>query len=396
MNIVLFDTPPARKALRPFSYTRALATLRIGIATIQEKWEHYLQTPCSFLTAPYLSEKFPFVAAPTSLCINSTICPDEALVEAVKRLEPHQKLVKGGVLIAAFCDQEAFQSLQNHDFSLPALKTQSFRGPLTQINGKWDIFLLNEQELKKDFEWRCRGKISQRINDPHTLTYNEAGIFLEKGVNTKAALLNAEAGPIYLGKNVTLHERVVIKGPVAIGEGAHINPGAIVSNATTVGPYAKIGGEVSNSVILGYSNKAHEGFMGHSVIGEWCNLGAGTNTSNLRSDYGKVKVWSEEQKAYYTTDLQFCGLFMGDYSKCGINTMFNAGTTVGVNTNLFGIGLVDKFVPSFAWGQPDEPMQTYQLDKALETAASMAARRGVTFTEQDKEILTHVSSTIDC
>ncbi|MEL6606735.1 MAG: putative sugar nucleotidyl transferase [Bacteroidota bacterium] len=393
MNIVLFDTLQARRALVPFSYTRALATLRVGIVTLQEKWEHYLQTKCSFLTASYLSGKFPTVEAQISLYINSTICPDETLVEAIRRLEPNQKLVKNNTLIAAFCGKEAFRDLQNSDFELPTLKAQSFEEPLTQINNKWDIFLLNEQELKKDFEWHCLGKVSQRTSDPYTLTYNEAAIFLEKGVSTKAALLNAEVGPIYLGKNVTIHERAIIKGPVAIGEGAQINPGAIISNATTVGPYAKVGGEVSNSVILGYSNKAHEGFMGNSVIGEWCNLGAGTNTSNLRSDYGKVKVWNEDQETYHIIDLQFCGLFMGDHSKCGINTMFNTGTTVGVNANLFGTGFVDKFVPSFAWGQPGEPMQTYQLDKALETAAKMIARRGVTLTEQDKKILTHVFST---
>ena len=390
MNIVLFDTPPVRKALRPFSYTSALATLRVGIATIQEKWQHYLQANCSFLTAPYLSEKFACVEAQENLCINSTICPDEELVGAIKRLEPNQKLVKNDTLIAAFCDREVLQALQNHNFELSTLKRRDFKEPLTQINNKWDIFLLNEKELKKDFGWSCRSKTSQSISDPHTITYNKAAIFLEEDVSTKAAILNAESGPIYLGKNVTIHERAVIKGPVAICEGTHINPGALISNATTVGPYAKVGGEVSNSVILGYSNKAHDGFMGHSVIGKWCNLGAGTNTSNLRSDYGKVKVWNEDQEAFQATDLQFCGLFMGDHSKCGINTMLNAGTTVGVSTNLFGAGFVDKWVPSFLWGQPGKPLQTYHLEKALETAARMTARRGITFTEQDQKILTQL------
>ncbi|MEM9416818.1 MAG: putative sugar nucleotidyl transferase [Bacteroidota bacterium] len=395
MNIVLFDTPQARKALRPFSYTRALAQLRVGIGTIAEKWQHHLQAPCSFLTAPYLSEKFPCVAAPANWCIDSTICPDEALVAAIKRLEINQQLVKDGILIAACCDQATLQALPTHNFQHPALKTKAYERPLTQLNNNWDIFLLNAQELNKDFAWMSQGRSTQRMSDPHTITYNEAAIFLEEGVTTKAALLNAEAGPIYLGKNAQIREGAVIRGPVAIGEAAQISAHAVISNATTVGPYAKVGGEVSNSVIIGYSNKAHAGFMGHSVIGEWCNLGAGTTTSNLRNDYGPVKVGDAQQEAVATTDLQFCGVFMGDHSKCGIHTMFNAGTVVGVSSNLFGAGYFDKFIPSFAWGEPGEPLQTYRLEKALETAEKMTSRRQVPFTEQDKKILSHIFLTTD-
>ncbi len=390
MNLVLFDTPQARKSLRPFSYTRALAKIRIGICTIEEKWKQYLQADCSFLTAPYLSEKFPCVEAQENLCVNSTICPDEVLLAAIQSLEINQKLVKDDLLIAIFCDRAVLQSLQGNSFDPPALKRKDFEGSCTHLKNNWDIFLRNEQELSKDFEWMSQKRPTQRISDQHTITYNEAAIFLEEGSTTKAAILNAEAGSIYLGKNAQVQEGAVIRGPVAIGEAAQISANAVISNATTIGPYAKVGGEVSNSVILGYSNKAHEGFMGHSVIGEWCNWGAGSTTSNLRNDYGSVKAWDAHREALDSTDLQFCGVFMGDYSKCGIQAMFNAGTVIGVSTNLFGAGYFDKFIPSFAWGKPGESMQIYLLDKALAAAERMTRRRQVPLTAQDKKILAHV------
>lgn len=390
MNIVLFDTAQARRSLSPFSYTRALAKIRIGICTIEEKWKHYLQADCSLLTAPYLSKKFPYTEAPENLCINSTICPDRVLVEAIKSLEINQKLVKDDLLIATFCDRAVFQSLRDNDFDHTALQGKEFEGVCTQLKNNWDIFLLNAQELSKDFQWTCQGKVTQGISDKHTITYNEAAIFLEEGASTKAAVLNAELGPIYLGKNVHVQEGAVIRGPVAVCEEAQISAGARISNATTIGPHAKIGGEVHNSVILGYSNKAHDGFMGHSVLGEWCNLGAGTNTSNLRNDYSNVKAWDEHRGVFDTTDVQFCGLFMGDHSKSGINTMFNAGTVVGVSSNLFGAGYFDKVIPSFVWGTPGACRQTYRLDKALEAATSMTRRRMVALSEEDKKILTHV------
>jgi UDP-N-acetylglucosamine diphosphorylase/glucosamine-1-phosphate N-acetyltransferase len=390
MNTVLFDTPQSRELLKPFSYTRALARIRVGIFTIEEKWKHYLQGNYSFLTAPYLSGKFPCVEAQENLCINSTVCPDQVLLEAIERLEVNQKLVKDGSLIAALCDRAVLQDLPNNDFEAPSLKSIAFEGPLTQIKNNWDIFLFNEKELGKDFQWICKERTTQPIQDRHTITYKEESIFLEEGVSTRAAILNAESGPIYIGRNVTIQEGVVIRGPVAICEEVQINAGARIGNATTIGPYARVGGEINNSIILGYSNKAHDGFMGNSVIGEWCNLGAGTNTSNLRNDYGKVKIWNEHGEEFSTKNLQFCGIFMGDHSRCAINTMFNAGTIVGISSNLFGIGFCDKIIPSFAWGMQGNRIRTYLLDKALEAAERITMRRSVQLTEQDKEIFTHV------
>lgn len=394
MNLVLLDTPQARNALSPFADTRVLAKLRIGIHTIEEKWERYFQTTASWLTAPHLSEKFPCAETEKSLCINSTICPDEALIAAIKQLEPHQQLVQEDEFIAAYCTPEELYTLQKDPQQL-TFEKKFFNAPLTQVQNKWDIFLLNAQELRKDFAWICQQKLTQSITDPNTVSYNSPDIFIEPGVAIKAAILNAEEGPIYLGKDVTIHEGAVIKGPVAICEGAQVSSNAIISNATTIGPYSKVGGEVSNTIILGYSNKAHEGFMGNSVIGEWCNLGAGSVTSNLRSDYGPVKIWNKNQGDFEKTALQFCGLFMGDHSKCGINTMFNAGTIVGVNTNLFGAGFFEKYIPSFTWGSPGQLTKRYLLDKALATAEKMTSRRQVQFTEQDKKILTHTFTTTD-
>jgi len=391
MNIVLFDTPQAREALQPFSYTRALAKMRIGIATVEEKWQHYLGSPCSFLTAAYLREKFPLVATQDNWCINSTVCPNKALAASIQQLDCHQKLVQGNTCIAVRCDRDTLHRCQTQGWDALSLETVAYKGPLLQLRHVWDFFLHNPSLLLQDWAWIRTHRTSQPLQDPHTSTYHPHNIFLEEGVTTKAALLNAEAGPIYLGKNVTLHEGVIIKGPVAILEGAQISAGARIGHGTTIGPYAKVGGEVSHSLFLGYSNKAHDGFMGHSVIGEWCNLGAGTQTSNLRNDYKPIQVGGGQ--AYTTapaTDLQFCGLFMGDHSKCGINTSLNAGTTLGVFAQVPGGGWADKVVPSFTWGTLHGPTTTYVLDKALEAAERMMQRRSVSLTPQDKAILTHV------
>lgn len=391
MNVVLFNTPQVRKSLKPFSYTRALAKIRIGILTIEEKWKHHLKGDYSFLTAPYLSNKFSCVEAQESLCINGKVCPDQVLVEAIRNLKGNQKLVKDDTLIATLCDRTELRDFQNNDFSTPYLQSILFEGTLTQIKNSCDIFSINEQEIRKDFQCiRERRVTTQGVQDQHTITYNEADIFLEKVFSTKAAILNAKSGPIYIGSNAIIQEGAVVRGPVAICEQAQINAGARICHATTMGPYSKVGGEVSNSVILGYSNKAHDGFMGHSVIGEWCNIGAGTNTSNLRNDYGEIKTWDEHREEFHTTNKQFCGLFMGDHSKCAIRTMFNAGTMVGVSANLFGVGFFDKVIPSFTWGIPDRGIQTYRLDRALEAAERMTARHLVQLTEQDRKILAHV------
>ncbi len=389
MNIVLFDTLQAQEALKPFSFTRALSSIRLGIVTIQEKWQYYFQGDFSFITSPYLNSKFPCVKAKTNLCINSTVCPEEMLVEAIKQLQPNEKLVKGNELIACCGDEKLLKAFQNNDFDHLGLKKVSFEDPITQLKDKWDIFLLNNQELRRDFQRICRGRKTQGIHDRHTIAYNEKAIFVEEGATIKAAFFNAELGPIYIGKHAIIQEGAIIQGPTAICNHAQISIGAKIRNATTIGPHARVGGEVSNAVIFGYTNKVHDGFLGNSVLGEWCNLGAGTNTSNLRNDYGEVKVWDYQQKGLIDTKLQFCGLFMGDHSKCAINTRFNTGTVVGVSANVFGANFPEQFVPSFTWGDKLYGT-TYSIARALKTAARMMQRRTVQLTEADAYMLTHI------
>ncbi len=221
------------------------------------------------------------------------------------------------------------------------------------------------------------------------MVYAPENIFIEEGVYIRAAILNAENGPIYLGKNSIVQEGAIIRGAFAMGEGSHVNMGAKMRGDISLGPYCKVGGEVSNSVVFGYSNKAHDGFLGNSVLGEWCNLGADTNTSNLKNNYDSPKLWNHAYNDFEKTGIQFCGLMMGDHSKAGINTMFNTGTVVDVSTNIFGSGFPSNYIPSFAWGG-GEQYEEYELPKALETAERVMARRNVPFTPMDKEILSHI------
>ncbi len=393
MNVVLLDTLSAIQALRPFSYTRPLSLLRVGIRTLEEKWKHYLgDSSYSYWTSAHLREKFPCRVLDINLCINSTICADDVVVEAIRQLEDNQQLIQEDTFIAARCDRRVLEGIQHHYFSQKALKSREFEGQLTRVVNKWDLFLLAEQELLKDFQQMTCGVASQPIQDPHTIVYQKHNVFVSPGATIKAAILNAEEGPIYIGPRATIHERAVIKGPVAICQQAHVQPGACLRQATVVGPFTKVGGEVVNTVFLGYSNKAHEGFVGNSVIGNWCNLGAGTQASNLRNDYANVKVWDVYRKEFVKTPLQFCGLFMGDYSKCGINTSFSAGTTVGVNANLFGVEIPYKNIPSFTWGTPSPEVKTYVLEKALLAAERMMLRRMVTLEREDRAILAEVFS----
>jgi UDP-N-acetylglucosamine diphosphorylase/glucosamine-1-phosphate N-acetyltransferase len=263
---------------------------------------------------------------------------------------------------------------------------------LTVIDKAWKIFRENAAQLKIDFKRLTEGRKSAPIEDHHTIVYNPDQVFLEEGVYIRSAVLNAETGPIYLGKNSIVQEGALIRGSFALGEGSHINMGAKVRGDTSVGPFCKIGGEISNSVLFAYSNKAHDGFLGNSVVGEWCNMGADTNTSNLKNNYDTNKLWNHAIGTFEDTGLQFCGLMMGDHSKCSINTMFNTATVVDVCCNVFGEGFPRNYIPSFAWGGSGG-FKTYQLDKALETAERVMARRNVVLEPVDKEILSHIFET---
>ncbi len=379
MNIILFDDPAIRINLLPLTFTRPVASIRTGILTVAEKWEKHLKTSISFSTADHLQKKFPLTVTNDNLWINGAVCPDGPLVKRISELQNGEGLIRDNKVIA----------LRNTEDEVPEVisgKMEEYAGALTLIDQVWKIFEYNGAQLRSDFKLITSNRLSAGIHDAHTRVYAEENIFVEEGVFTRAAVLNAENGPIYLGKNSSVLEGALIKGPFALGEGSQVNMGAKMRGDISIGPYSKVGGEVSTSVIFGYSNKSHDGFLGCSVVGEWCNLGADTNTSNLKNNYENIKLWNYAKNGFVDTGLMFCGLVMGDHSKCGINTMFNTGTVAGVSANIFGAGFPRNFIPSFAWGGP-AGFTTFQLNKALDTASRAMERRSLTLSEVDKEIL---------
>jgi UDP-N-acetylglucosamine diphosphorylase/glucosamine-1-phosphate N-acetyltransferase len=382
-HIVLFDDPALRGSLLPFTFTRPVAEIRVGILKISEKWAKYSSADVSFLTQDYLQKKFPRTTQP-ALAINGAWLPEVDSIELLRELKPSQALYWGKTLLATHISN----SDKNLAFSSEREAVQLNSTPVL-IQKNWNIFQFNADEIKKDFDLLTKGRISQPIDDPYTRVYAPENIFLEEGVKIKAAVLNAESGPIYLGKNSEIQEGSLIRGSFALGEGAIVNMGAKLRGDTTIGPFSKIGGEVSNSVIFGYSSKGHDGFLGNSVVGEWCNFGADTNTSNLKNNYSSVKLWDYTKGGFANTGLQFCGLFMGDHSKCGINTMFNTGTVVGVGAVIFGEGYPKTFVPSFTWGGAVD-FATFSFDKFVDTAKAVYGRRGEEWGEVDEKIMSRV------
>jgi UDP-N-acetylglucosamine diphosphorylase/glucosamine-1-phosphate N-acetyltransferase len=390
MNLIFFDHPETRQQLLPLTFTRPVANLRVGILTIAEKWKHYFSDAhVSYLTAGYLRHKFPLQQGSNNLLINGAVCPNQELFEAIQNLGEGERLVKDKLFIACHCSKEALADFEQ-TLDSDQENTVPFEGSFfTLIDQLWQIFGQNGAEIKADFTLLTAKRKSAGINDPHTRTYNEDQIFVEEGASIKAAILNAENGPIYIGKGAKVHEGAIITGPFALCENSHVNLGAKMRGDTTIGPFSKVGGEISNSVIQGYSNKGHEGFLGNSVLGEWCNIGANTNNSNLKNNYADVKLWNYKKQGFLNTGLQFCGLIMGDHSKCGINTMFNTGTVVGVSANIFGTGFPRQFVPGFSWGGSGG-FTTFKLDKAYEVAEKVMERRHVTLDEAEKAILAHI------
>ena len=371
MHINLFDPPQIRENLLPFTFTRPVACIRVGILTIAEKWEKY-GFHIGFETQDYLGKKFE--ALPTNVKVNGALCPSKELSEAILTLTANTKLVSGDTVLAV---------------SGNGSEEVNFEGAFRMINQPWEIFQFNKEQIEADFSLITKGRTSQPITDPHTVVYGKENVFLEEGATIRAAIINAENGSVYIGKNAHVHEGAIISGAFALCEGAHVNMGAKIKGDSTVGPHSKVGGEVSNSVIFGFSNKGHDGFLGNSVIGEWCNLGADTNTSNLKNNYAPVKLWNYTSERFVQTGLQFCGLMMGDHAKCGINTMFNTGTVVGVGSNIFGAGFPKNFIPSFSWGG-SSGLITFQPRKFYEVAEAVMQRRGMTFDDTEKEIIDRI------
>ena len=381
MNYILFDGD-VRNALLPFTYTRPVADIRVGILTIREKWEKHLGLTTTTVTEEYLEEKFPMVEMEENILLNSSFLPTEKLVEMIKDLSANEAIFKGEDVIAFHTND----SQEEVDFS--TYMQIEFEDDLIQIKNTWDIFSLNDKAIQQDFDLITEGRTSEPIPDTVNCI-NKENIFLEEGAKITFATLNAEKGPIYIGKNAEVMEGCVVRGALAMCENSILKMGAKIYGATTLGPFCKVGGEVNNSVLFGYSSKGHEGYLGNSVLGEWCNLGADTNNSNLKNNYAEVKLWSYEIERFAKTGLQFCGLIMGDHSKCGINTMFNTGTVIGVSANIFGSGFPRNFVPSFSWGG-SAGFTTYQMRKVNEVAEIVMNRRNIEYDEQEQKILQYV------
>jgi len=366
----------------PFTFTRPVADIRVGILTIREKWETYLKTTTTTVTEDYLSDKYPMVEMDENIMIHASYLPNIELVAMIQDLKENQAIFKDEHVIAFFAKDT------QDDINFDNYEAIEFAQDIIKIEHTWDIFSRNGEAIQEDFNVLTKGRTSQNIPASNNIIAPE-NIFLEEGAKIEFATLNASSGPIYIGKHAEVMEGALIRGPFALCESAGVKLGAKIYGPTTVGPHSKVGGEVSNSVIFGYSNKGHDGFLGNSVLGEWCNLGADTNNSNLKNNYAEVRLWDYQTEGFAKTGLQFCGLMMGDHSKCGINTMFNTGTVVGVSANIFGSGFPRNFVPSFSWGG-NGGFTTYLTKKAFEVAAVVMARRKLQFSEQDKAILEHV------
>ena len=384
MNVILFDKNRAN--YYPLSFTRPISDFRIGILTIKEKWEQYYKS-VSVKTEDYLSYKFPNKTVRDNLWINAKTIPSKELVVELKSLRKGEALTKKGELIA----------FRNSTFDTKKLNKIDSNVIFNSLESLSDIFFLNEKEINNDFnlmfnkqklELQASVERSDQINKSYIKIGNNP-IYIEEGAKLQHSILNTTEGPIYIGKNAEIMEGSIIRGPFAMLDNSVLKMGAKIYGGTTLGPFCKVGGEVNNSVFFGFSSKAHDGFLGNSVIGEWCNLGAGTNNSNLKNNYDEVKLWNYQLEKFENTNLQFCGLIMGDHSKCGINTMFNTGTVIGVSSNLFGSGFARNFIPSFSWGGA-AGFSVYKLLKVFDVASRVYSRRNLSFDKIEKDILSNV------
>ena len=375
MNVILFDTE--RINLYPLSLTRPISNFRVGILTIKEKWELYYKT-VSVKTEGYLSKKFPCFTKKENLWINSSILPNKDLVTEINSLRKGEVLKKSSTIIA----------INNHEFSHRNLDKIESNSNFNKINDLCDIFTLNSEEIKFDFDIITKNRKSQVLSQNNT-KIGAYPLFIEKGAKIEYSFINCTNGPVYIGANSEIMEGSSIRGPFAMSNNSILKMMTRIYEGTTLGPYCKVGGEVNNSIFFGYSSKAHEGYLGNSIIGEWCNLGADTNNSNLKNNYEQIKIWNYKDERFKNTGLQFCGLIMADHSKTGINTMFNTGTVVGVSTNIYGSGFPRNFIPSFSWGGASG-FTTYIPEKVFKAAELVFKRRDLVFSESDRDILQKV------
>ncbi len=383
MGIILFDDA-AQQTLLPLTFTRPVADLRVGILTIAEKWQKYLDQKASFSTQNYLQNKFPLHVESQNLLINGSVCPDEALLEAIDKLNEGEVLKHEDLVIAA---KISAANVSEWKSIVASFKSINYSSNFVRIVYPEDIFLNNDHEIKKDFELLTNGKTSAKISSTNTILGDN--FFAEEGAKAECATFNTKLGPIYLSKNSEVFEGVNIRGSFALGNCSQVKMGAKIYGGTTIGPDSTVGGEIKNAVIWGRSSKGHEGYLGNSVVGEWCNIGADSNNSNLKNTYSNVKIWDYPSKKLRDTGLQLCGLIMADHAKCGINTMFNTGTVVGVSSNVFGAGFPAKYIPDFTWGGCRHT-EIYAINKASETAKLVFKHKNKIFDIAEAAILNHI------
>lgn len=381
MRLNLFDDN-SWSSLRPLTYTRPVADLRLGIMTIAEKWSRYAGNPAGYQTADYLSVKYPSDPG-AAVFINGAACPDEQLFAAVTDLQSGEVLSKDNIILAFKTSPGELISLAQ----AALLRPVSYSGSVLKIVYPEDIFRNNDVQLRADFELLTKGRTSGKLSATNTILGDQ--IFIEEGAVAECSTFNTLLGPVYLGKNSEVWEGTHIRGSFALCDHSQVKMGSKIYGQTTIGPYSRVGGEINNAVIWGYSAKGHEGYLGNSVMGQWCNIGADSNNSNLKNNYAEVKLWDYEQESFRKTGLQFCGLIMADHTKCGINTMFNTGTVAGVSANIFGAGYPANFIPDFSWGGTNGS-EEYSLDKMFETTEKVFERKNMEFNHVEKEILSTI------
>lgn len=385
-NIIIFDDNEVRKQLLPLTYTRPIAKIRIGITTIEEKWRAMLgEGRFSWLTASYLQEKFPLHAEKCNLMIAGHVLPCPAIAKQALALGEGEAIVDGGEVIAFNGMPDDFD---NRNFSHIYCPMQ----PVASIHKLYDIFEANSKAIKADFARLTEGRASQPIPSTATVIGDASLIFIEEGASVDGAFLNTRKGPIYMGKDVEIMECACVRGPFAACHDAKVKIGAKIYEGTTLGPHCKVGGEVENTVFIGYSNKAHDGFIGDAVVGEWCNLGGGTTASNLKNDYGEVKLWNYAAQRFERTGRQFVGLVMGDHCKTGVNCMINTATVLGVGVNIHGSGFPRNFVASFMEGSSNAGFKDVNLKAFFTVAERVMERRGITLTETDRRMYESIYS----
>jgi UDP-N-acetylglucosamine diphosphorylase/glucosamine-1-phosphate N-acetyltransferase len=385
MNYILFDDYSWDNLL-PLTFTRPVSEIRIGILRIREKWERYLDESCYHLTRDYLSDKYPLKTQEENVLLNSSVLPDDKLVAQVQNLDPGQALVYQDEIIAARLTKYQVDDFRNKE--VRDIEVEEYSHEILKINHPWEIFLYNGKAIEQDFKLLTANRTSQPLSNTNQLL-GENEVFIEPGASVEGAVINSTQGPVYIGQDAEIMEGSVVRGPFAMAEHAVLKLSAKIYGPTTLGPYSKAGGELNNAILTGYSNKAHDGFLGNAVLGEWCNIGAGSNNSNLKNNYASVKLWDYTEERFIDTQQQFCGLIMGDHSKCAINTMFNTGTVVGVNANIYGAGFPRNFIPSFSWGG-SQGFKEYRVDKALEVARKVMKRRNLELDETQERILREV------